>query len=420
MQFKRAVRSAGISGLQAGEEVKRVGLLAVIGVLLVGAASAEMSKGDAFSAGMQSGDAAHTQAVFDAVSNAKGEEVITGYSTTPPSQAAYWGGGQTILNPLLTGGSAKVSECATTGLQAADPAYKQHCEAVDAIAKQPSIKPQNLLTRGDPLLTRGKVITADPGAITGAIDGNYSDCTTTTTQTDPEYTIETCNEWAEASEAACTIGREVVVDPDYNYQCTISTPSETIKCRRGFSADVGVQTTNETFSVDRGSEVPNYVARTFNHTFTLDGEPQSFALTYYRIDNYGQVWVNGTLVYQNVLSGYGDMRNGRIGRGEPTCAGYDESGNPICWPGGYEFFNASGTSYGNFYDDGCNWGCKGVAPSINISSYMRSGTNTITIVCANANSIGPCAVTITGNVKKITFLGSLVDNECAALEARAK
>lgn len=180
---------------------------------------AQMSAAEAFGLGKNSGDAAHTQGVFDSISHTKGAEVLSGYSTTPPSQSSYWSGDQTPLLGLTTNGSGKITECGSTGLSSSDPAYKQHCEAVDAIAKQPGIKPTGLLTYSDPLILAGKAVTADPAAIAGAIDGSYSNCTTSTTENPAEFSMETCEDWSEQNAESCTMGQEVVVDPDYIYSC---------------------------------------------------------------------------------------------------------------------------------------------------------------------------------------------------------
>lgn len=246
--------------------MKGVGLVLVAAALLAQSHSAlsQMSAAEAFGLGKSSGDAAHTQGVFDSIGHTKGAEVLSGYSTTPPSQSSYWSGDQTPLLGLTSNGSGKITECGSTGLTASDPAYKQHCEAVDAIAKQPGIKPTGLLTYSDPLILKGKSITADPAAITGAIDGSYSNCTTSTTENPASFSMETCEDWSEQNAESCTMGQEVVVDPDYiyscletlktinastctygavvqvdvdyNYQCHINKEVETLKCNRTYSA----------------------------------------------------------------------------------------------------------------------------------------------------------------------------------------
>lgn len=133
------------------------------------------------------------------------------------------------------------------------------------------------------------------------------------------------------------------------------------------------------FELDRdvGAEVPVWSAKTFDIQIDVEGTPKEFALTYYRADNYGQLWVNGNLVYQNTLYSNIDMRNGNVS------SGY--------------FYDQNGSLIGEFYDDGCNSGCMGVSPNIDITSYLTSGVNTLTLVCANANSIGPCRIKIMGS-----------------------
>ncbi len=167
----------------------------------------------------------------------------------------------------------------------------------------------------------------------------------------------------------------------------------TSTCSRGLNdADFGLQA--QPYSVNQGSEVPPWSVRTFNLSMNIVGTPSNFILQRYQIDNYGQVWVNGVLVYQNVLGGMGDMRNGYI--------------NSIY------FVNANGGSI-FFYDDGCNWGCRGVNPNLDITPYIHSGQNQITLVCANANGIGPCAIDIQGQA--YVFLGTYTLNSCKAQQS---
>jgi hypothetical protein len=126
------------------------------------------------------------------------------------------------------------------------------------------------------------------------------------------------------------------------------------------------------------------------------------------VDNYGQLWINGGRVYQNVLSTFpADLRNSSYG-----CIAYDEYSSEC----GLIF---NGKVY-SMWDDGCNSGCQGVSPNINVSNYLHTGKNTITLVCVNAKSIGPCYATIDVTAQKAVLNGAIVVNGCADLEARSE
>lgn len=147
------------------------------------------------------------------------------------------------------------------------------------------------------------------------------------------------------------------------------------------------------FTQNPGYSVGEWSARTFSYEVNVNGIPNRVTLNSYQVDNYGQIWINGSLVIQNVLGGMNDMRNGWVGyRTERTCSYDGDTGSEYCYDyqSGPYFFNADG-SYTGFYDDGCNWGCRGSSPNLDITKYFRPGSNTIVLTCANAAAIGPCA-----------------------------
>jgi hypothetical protein len=132
-------------------------------------------------------------------------------------------------------------------------------------------------------------------------------------------------------------------------------------------------------------------------------------LNRYQADNYGQLWVNGRLVISNVLAGMTDLRNGYVTTTPQSCDydGYCTGGDAI-------FVNADGSSTA-FYDDGCNWGCRGTNPNSDISTYFHAGTNEIVMACANQLSIGPCAVSI--SMQAYGIVSSSWTNNCQSQEA---
>ncbi len=178
----------------------------------------------AFQAGQAAGDNAHTQDIFDNVGHSQAGNVVSGYSQTPPAQSSYYGGQNTALNTLYSGGNSKISECGA-GTSSSNPADKEHCEAVNSLVNGQSFDANNVINRSDPLMLQGKAIAANPDAIAGAMNGNYSNCTTTQQTNSSNFVMQTCEDWSETGPASCIIGQNVVVDPDYLYSCkeTIST-----------------------------------------------------------------------------------------------------------------------------------------------------------------------------------------------------
>lgn len=358
--------------------------------------------------------------IYQNITTGNPATVVPGYNTNP-NQSQYFQNGQGNTTPP---GSARVVGCTSQD--------DVECQAVNLLKQGPVTRPQFTITRNDPLLGKAKGLVSNPTGQIGDIFSSYETCKTTTAVISPLFETQVCNEFSVNEGNVCRMGHEVVVDPDYvykcletiqsqanrtcavgrvirvdadyNYQCQVSKPLEQYKCRRGFSADIGVKINSQSFNVNKGVEVPTWSARTFDMDFDVDGDPTAFLLKYYRVDNYGQLWINGNKVYENVLPGYTDMRNGSIS-----------------WKrGGLVYSNSSGVTLGGFYDDGCNWGCRGRAPNLDVTRFIRKGKNTITLVCANANGIGPCQVEITGSAKKLIFLGSLINNQCTQLEQRAQ
>lgn len=196
--------------------MKQVATL-VAGLLLVCSAAAQpMTQEDAFAAGSSAGKS-NTATMKATISETKGTEIIGDYATTPPAQSSYWNGGGSLTN-VLTGGASQVTTC-DSGAGVTGARDKNHCEAVNAIAKQPSIKPSGLIDKTDPMIVKGDAIVANPDAVAGAMASLYTACETKTETTLPEKTIETCDEYSTTGEEKCVSGQEVVVDPDHLYRC---------------------------------------------------------------------------------------------------------------------------------------------------------------------------------------------------------
>lgn len=326
---------------------------------------------DAFDAGKDfantgKGTAGHT------VDSKTGRQQLPYYGTTAPETDHFQGGKNLI-------GSVGTQKQITCQAHRASTAWAQQpCDAVNFLSKNPTTRPQYKIDKKtDPILTASKKGIDHPGTI-------------------PGQTAQGCH--IEQIKHPATWITET---------CTESQTLETVRCRRGFSAQVGSVVDTQSFDVNRGAEVPPWTAQTFAMNFHVKGKPEGFKITWYQIDNYGQVWVNGVKVYENVLPGHDDMRWGRIG---------------FCSDGrwGSCYHHSSGSVLGRFYDDNCNWGCRGTAPHLDITRHIKEGNNEIILVCANAQGIGPCSVKITGTAKKLVLLGSLIDNQCSTLEQRGQ
>lgn len=337
----------------------------LLALLMANSLSVTAADSSGFSAGIEEGKA-YGAAANAAMPNAAGMDAaaVPGFETSSPPQSTYYG------NPSGIGDAA---------VQAA-----HDNEAAQTVTEGFVSRPMFTIDRDtDPMLQRMSEVETHAASISGAIQGEYSSCQPVVLETPHPPTRDTC------------------------YQ---NRGVETHTCNRGFSPNVGTVVHPQLFNVNRGSEVPTWTARTFEMNFTVEGTVAHFTIKEYQVDNYGQLWINGQLVYQNVLTGYGDMRHGRVtNRSNPDSGWYQTI---------YE--SASGVSFGQFYDDGCNWGCRGVAPNLDISRYIVEGDNRIQLVCANANGIGPCRVNIEGSAYKLVVLGSEIDNQCATLEARAE
>ncbi|WP_459203444.1 conjugative transfer aggregate stability protein (plasmid) [Ralstonia pseudosolanacearum] len=359
--------------------------LTIAAIVAAGTAHAQgiQTPADAFNAGK---DFANTGkgAAGNLVNSSTGSQQLPHYGTTAPETANFQGG----KNLIGAVGTNKQTTCET--YKAPNAFQQQECDAVNFLSKNSTTRPKYAIDKKtDPLLTGSKTVINNPGNVPGA---PTQQCRIERVKNPATFITETCTE---------------------------TQTLENVKCKRGFSANVGTIVDTQSFDVNRGSEVPPWTAQTFTMNFNVRGNPEGFKIAWYQIDNYGQVWVNGTKVIENVLGGYDDMRWGSVA----TDTEFVE--DPYSDFGGwyrtvYVYKNRTGISLGSFYDDQCNWGCRGMSPNLDITPYIREGDNEIVMVCANAKVVGPCSVKITGSAKKLVMLGSLIDNQCSTLEQRAR
>lgn len=296
---------------------------------------------------------------------------VPGYTNTPPSGLTSGFAGTS----LFPQGKSNITRCAATGSGSTN--TDPECNAVNFLANNPSQK--ITLSPSDPMLKTGADIISNASTVspTNSRTCNYQNQAVAGTNS-----TETCNDYYNAYTSTCT----KVLNQSYGYSTL-------------------------PFSINPGSQVSPWSARTFSYSVQLNGIPRGVMLNRYQVDNYGQIWVNGNVVMSNILPGMTDLRNGYISSNPWTC---DDNG---CYGGDTIFVNADGSSTG-FYDDGCNWGCRGTNPNIDVSSYFHAGTNEIVIACVNANAIGPCAVDI--SMQAYGIIGSSWTNNCQSQEALVK
>lgn len=305
------------------------------------------------------------------VNQTTADGVSSGYTGSAPSSLTSGFSASTLAPP----GRTKITECAATGTSSTN--SNSECNAVNFMASNPG---QTLsVSSTDPILTAA-ANTLSGATTTGVTTSSV--CTTQNAIVPATNSTETCNDYYSEYTSTCTR----VLNQSYGYS-------------------------TQPFSVDTGSQIPENGARTFTYTATLNGVPRGVMLNYYQADNYGQLWVNGNLVMSNVLPGMTDLRNGYVFQNSYTC---DEYG---CY-GGYSYFVNADGSMTSFYDDGCNWGCRGTSPNTDISAYFHAGTNEIVMACANQLSIGPCAVNIT--MQAYGIVSSSWTNNCLSQEALVK
>lgn len=359
--------------------MKRLLLMSL--ALAWGIASAQTAdQMNAFNAGKAAGDSNHTQDMFNNVNNTQAGNSVSGYSQTPPTQSSYWGGQNTVLNNLYTGGNGKVSECGS-GTSSTAAEDQQHCEAVNSIMKTQADMPTNLVTRSDPVMLQGKTIAANPDSIAGAIDGNYSNCTTSQKAKDPAFTMQTCDDWSQNQTQSCTMGQEVTVDPDYIYSCTETlstinhgscTYGEVIQVRADFNYQcqktdyqVNQQTCHKTLTV-QANTVPGCTPGAFIVRVTADPCPRCYdylAWDFFCQNGYYQqhfytMYHNSTTVYMdfgwaNITGAPGTnipqtqgVSNMNTGAGYCFQTYYSQTcGSTTCTMGSWFYNPCQGTSY---------------------------------------------------------------------------
>jgi len=164
------------------------------------------SLGEAFEQGQALGRTGNASARGN-ISGSTAQSTVPGYNANPP-EASYFG------SPGIgTQASARASACAS-GPAAADPA----CMAVQFSQTNPTRRPDFSIGASDPLLTRGRAITADPQAIAGNIAGTYSGCSVQTVTTADLFETAICHQYRTLETLTCD--KVLIVTPVQTPGCS--------------------------------------------------------------------------------------------------------------------------------------------------------------------------------------------------------
>jgi hypothetical protein len=163
------------------------------------------SLGDAFDQGTALGRSGNSSA-RGTISGSSAQSTVPSYTANPP-EASYFG------SPGLgTPAAARANACANGA--ATDPS----CTAVGFSQTNPGARPSFSIAPTDPLLTRGRVISADPQAIAGNIAGTYSGCTVQTVTTPDRFETAICHQYRTLETTTCD--KVLIVTPIQTPGCS--------------------------------------------------------------------------------------------------------------------------------------------------------------------------------------------------------
>lgn len=168
------------------------------------------SLSDAFNQGAALGRSGNS-AARGQITGSTAQSTVPNYTANPP-EASYFG------SPGLgTPASARVGACAG-GPGAAGGFDDQACNAVEFSQTNPSRRPTYSIAPNDPLLTRGRTITADPQAIAGNIAGTYSGCTVQTVTRPDIFETLICHQYRTMETTTCD--KVLIVTPVLTPGCS--------------------------------------------------------------------------------------------------------------------------------------------------------------------------------------------------------
>ncbi len=127
----------------------------------------------------------------------------------PPQASGYKSGVD-----LFGQGVSRINSCKTS-TKSADRIANQECEAVNFLARNPSLRKKIDISSSDP------IIVAMRDVMSNATTSETSEtvCIDRTTTEPDEKATEVCHEVSSLNTSSCVLGREVKVDSDSNFQC---------------------------------------------------------------------------------------------------------------------------------------------------------------------------------------------------------
>lgn len=320
-------------------------------------------------------------------------------------------GDGTQISPVVTGSTVKVTDCANNPLDP-DKYKRQECEAINWWQKNPSIRPQQNVSRAtDPMVVKAVTINNNPQAVAGTmpgISGTYSACVTKTIPGAKTYESHYCSENLVLEPFSCQTNWEVEVDQDFAYKCDQSDYKlNTNNCI--WSAIPNISYTPQPYNVSTTTESAA-ATRVTNYSWAVKtgGNPLSMILNWIRGGDYIALYVNGFAVYSNAP--YSDVRN----------TWYGNTPGSNC---GALLYTRTGVAMGGIGANNCALAeCStGVNPNKDITAYFNSGFNIIELTCINVSGTArPCQFSIQGvvNTPSLDSVGN--DSGCALYEQRAQ
>lgn len=184
------------------------------------AQTGQISYEDATALGGQVGSSLNPS-VTRGITTQGGQDTVPTYGADPSQKQYFQGGIQTPVGP----GTDRVAGC--TGQDDLE------CQAVNLMKQGPLTRPQFDL-KNDPLVARAKALNKNPTSVTGDIFTSYETCTKSIRELAPVFETQICNEFAFTEDKTCSMGQNVVIDPDYIYKCI-----ETIQSQANATCTLG-------------------------------------------------------------------------------------------------------------------------------------------------------------------------------------
>lgn len=363
-----------------------------------------VSSGNSDMSGITWGDQSGRTGLFgsDSISS-QALQNVTDCETNPPDP-----------NDQTQEGQARYAECLALGFSNFNYAGKVNA-AYGNLADDPALQPKDI----EALL--------EQFGLTGTT--TEDECVVRTVTNPPQTQDFECFKGYDVSlENYATVGREVVIDADSNFQCDKTVQSyETVKCSiktiLSCSADICIPITNlkksgdfgqislggssTSWTLKVGSPGVNDISRTesrkkifWQSTYTFDienlQEITKFILQKTHADNTLAVWLNGNLIYHS----------------EPDGKDIIQCSTPKVSKG-IDILNG----------DGCVthfWPKEGVYPNKDVKKYLVEGKNTVKLkLFVEINGYGEGFAIFQGKATCQTCSVSTV-NECETLEARSQ